>query len=139
MPWKRIIYCSHATVPMDKAVNLAELLGASARNNRRDEITGVLAYAEGIFIQAIEGLPHAVDDLMARLKRDSRHRDLVVLGEDLASDRAFPIWMMESPAMRPERTKLLRRLVEACEGSYGLALAMLLEMINEQKDHRQMA
>ncbi|WP_392354468.1 BLUF domain-containing protein [Brevundimonas sp. LF-1] len=42
---------------MEHPLNLAEILGASARNNRQDEITGVLAYADGTFIQVIEGSP----------------------------------------------------------------------------------
>lgn len=45
MRWKRVIYCSRSTVSLENSLNLAELLGASARNNRRDEITGLLAYA----------------------------------------------------------------------------------------------
>lgn len=82
MRWKRIIYCSHATVSMENPLNLAQVLGASARNNRRDEITGVLAFSDGMFIQAIEGPDNAVDRLMARLRDDTRHRDLKVLGVD---------------------------------------------------------
>jgi len=120
---------------MENPLNLAEILGASARNNRRDEITGVLAYAEGTFIQAIEGQPHAVDALMTRLRSDSRHTDIAVLGQDWAEERAFPVWAMETPKMRPERTKLLSRLVEGCGESYGSALRMMLDLAAGQEDH----
>ena len=135
MRWKRVIYCSNATVSMENALNLAEILGVSARNNRRDEITGLLAHAGGIFIQAVEGPPHAVDALMARLRSDTRHRDLRVLGEDVASERAFPAWVMETPKMRPDRTLLLRELVESCEVSYGTALKLMLEMADDQEHY----
>lgn len=136
MRWKRVIYCSRSTVSMENPLNLAEILGASARNNRRDEITGVLAYAEGTFIQAIEGQPHAVDAL-TRLRSDSRHTDLRVLGEDVGAKRAFPVWVMETPKMRPDRAKLLSRLVERCGESYGSALRMMLDLAAEQEDHRR--
>lgn len=137
MRWKRLIYCSRATVPMEQTLNIAELLGVSARNNERDEITGVLAFAEGLFIQALEGRKEAVDGLMTRLRADSRHRDIMVLGEDRAAERAFPIWVMETPKMRPSRTALLRTLVEeGCEGSYGKALGMMLELASGQEDQR---
>ena len=53
----------HATVPVDQPLHLANILGASARNNRYEGITGVLAFADGIFIQAIEGPTHAVKPL----------------------------------------------------------------------------
>ena len=137
MRLKRLIYCSHATVAMEHPLNLAELLGVSARNNRRDEITGVLVFADGMFIQAIEGAEHAVDGLMTRLRSDTRHRDVKVLGDDKAAKRAFPIWVMETPKMRPDRTALLHKLVEGCEGSYGHALKMMLELADEQEDQRR--
>ncbi len=140
MRWKRVIYCSHAMVAMEHPLNLAELLGVSARNNERDEITGLLAFSEGMFIQALEGRKEAVDGLMTRLRADSRHRDIMVLGEDHASERAFPVWVMETPKMRPSRTALLRTLVEeGCEGSYGKALGMMLELAEGQDDQRHWA
>lgn len=139
MRWKRVIYCSHSTVSMENPLNLAEILGASARNNRRDEITGVLAHADGLFIQAVEGPPHAVDALMVRLRSDIRHRDLRVIGEDISSERAFPVWVMETPRMRPDRTASLRELVKSCEGSFGSALRVMLELSQEQEDQRRTA
>jgi len=139
MSLKRIIYCSHATVSMDNALNLSEILGASARNNRRDEITGVLAFADGIFIQAIEGPQHAADGLMTRLRTDARHRDVKVLGEDRAVARAFPIWVMETPKIRPDHTALLHKIVGGCESSYGHALKMMLELAREHEDQKQRA
>lgn len=140
MRWKRVIYCSHATVAMEHPLNLAELLGVSARNNERDEITGLLAFSGDVFIQALEGRKEAVDGLMTRLRADSRHRDIMVLGEDHASERAFPVWVMETPKMRPSRTALLRTLVEeGCEGSYGKALRLMLEMAEGQDDQRHWA
>lgn len=137
MRWKRTIYCSHATVPVENPLNLAELLGVSARNNERDEITGALVFADGIFIQALEGREHVVDALMSRLRADTRHRDLNVLGEDFAIERAFPVWIMKTPKMSPSRTNLLRKLVEGCEGSYEQALGMMLELSREQADQRR--
>ena len=139
MSVKRVIYCSHATVSMENALNLAELLGVSARNNRRDDIKGVLAFSGGIFIQAIEGPQHATDGLMTRLRSDARHRDVKVLGEDRAVERAFPIWVMETPKMRPDHTALLNKIVGGCESSYGHALKMMLELAREHEDQKQRA
>jgi hypothetical protein len=55
MDLKRVIYCSKAAVPMSSLLNVASILAVSSRNNERDDISGLLAYAEGTFIQAIEG------------------------------------------------------------------------------------
>lgn len=137
MLWKRIIYCSHATVPVENPLNLAELMGVSARNNRRDDITGALVFADGMFIQALEGRQYLVDGLMRRLLTDTRHRDVKVLGEDFAAHRAFPVWVMETPKMAPSRTELLRKLTATCGGSYEQALGMMLELNREQVDQRR--
>jgi len=138
MHYKRIIYCSHATVSMEDPLNLSEILGAAASNNRRNEITGVLAFADGIFIHAIEGREHDVDELISRLRADPRHRDLKVIGVEFDKKRAFAVWVMETPKMRPNRSALLRKLVEeGCEGSYRKALKMMLELSDEYEDQRQ--
>lgn len=140
MRWKRLIYCSHARVSMENPLNLSEILGASARNNRRDEITGILAFADGMFLQAIEGRQGVVDGLMARLLADPRHHKVKVLGEDFSTERAFSVWVMETPKMRPDRLAMLRTLVEeGCEGSYGKALGMTLKLAQEQADQRSWA
>jgi hypothetical protein len=60
MDLKRVIYCSKAAVPMSSLLNVASILAVSSRNNERDDISGLLAYAEGTFIQAIEGPVQAV-------------------------------------------------------------------------------
>jgi len=62
-----------------------------------------------------------------------------VLGEEMASERAFSVWVMDSPRMQPDRISLLGKLVEECEGSYGQALDMMLELASEQEDQRRRA
>ncbi len=68
MRWKRVIYCSRSTVSMEHPLNLSEILGASARSNRRDEITGVLAYAEGQLV-LIDRITASRTSSAARLSR----------------------------------------------------------------------
>ena len=42
-------------------------------------ITGVLVYAEGVFLQVLEGETEAITLLMARISRDLRHEAVAVL------------------------------------------------------------
>ena len=131
MRWQRTIYCSEAAVPMDQLLNVANILAVSSRYNERDNITGLLAYADGTFIQVIEGPPQAVKALMSRLEGDRRHRNIRVLGTDLSTDRAFTAWIMETPKVRPEHAALLKRLIEGCDSPYGDALRMMLDMARQ--------
>lgn len=58
---------------------LAQILGVSDRNNRRDCITGLLIAHERRFMQVAEGARADVEALMTRLTSDQRHRNIRVL------------------------------------------------------------
>lgn len=74
----QILYCSLATRPMNE-VAIHGLAKTAARLNRLDHITGMLLYADGVFVQLIEGPREAVGHLWARLLRDPRHWGVVQL------------------------------------------------------------
>lgn len=130
MDLKRVIYCSKAAVPMSSLLNVASILAVSSRNNERDDISGLLAYAEGTFIRAIEGPVQAVESLMVRLAGDPRHSNMRVVGTDLATDRAFNAWIMETPRVRPEHAAMLKAIINGCEAPYGQALRMMLDLFH---------
>ena len=85
---QRAIYVSDAT---DQAgpnlLSLAEILGVSDANNRRDHVTGVMAYHRGQFIQVIEGRRADLDRLIRRLKADPRHSNLRFLTDGAVAER----------------------------------------------------
>lgn len=73
---------------------LDSILAESRRNNERSGITGMLLYADGNFIQAIEGPEEAIDSLLNRLRGDPRHRNLTIIARYPIEDRQFPNWSM---------------------------------------------
>lgn len=74
---QRAIYISDAVGEAgSNLVSLAQILGVSDANNRRDHLTGVLAFHRGQFIQAVEGKRADLDRLIRRLKADPRHTNL---------------------------------------------------------------
>jgi hypothetical protein len=74
----QILYCSLASKPMDHEA-IQRLTRSAAKLNRMDHITGMLMYADGVFVQLIEGPRGAVNELWARLLRDKRHYGVVQL------------------------------------------------------------
>lgn len=60
---------------------LAQILGASEANNRRDQITSGMLTHGGRVIQVVEGARSDVDRLMRRLQADPRHRNLRILSD----------------------------------------------------------
>lgn len=96
-----VVYVSSA-VERFAQDELDEILEASRRNNRRDGITGMLLYADGNFMQAVEGPEEAIERLFARLELDPRHRDVIVIGRFPITEREFGQWAMGFRRLRPD-------------------------------------
>ena len=108
MPLHRAIYVSDAVgEAATSLLDLAQILGASERNNRRDGLTGVLMRHEGCFLQAIEGRRDDVDRLMDRLRADPRHQNLRLLSDLDVPDRLFREWPMTLAQMTPAANRVL--------------------------------
>lgn len=88
-----LTYMSTAVAPFDEAA-LVELLAASRENNHAAGLTGMLLYAEGHFIQTLEGPAEAVDATYRRISADQRHRDHIVALRDQVEQRTFGDWSM---------------------------------------------
>lgn len=95
---QRAIYVSDATGEAgSNLLSLAEILGVSGANNRRDRITGVLAYHDGQFLQVLEGRRTDLDRLIRRLRADPRHSNLRFLADGSIEGRTYaqaPIQML---------------------------------------------
>jgi len=89
----RYIYLSTATEPMTEE-DIEQILATSRRNNTPAEITGLLVYHDGHFLQVIEGPKEAVTDCVARIKQDPRHDAIFRLSSGPAAQRAFADWRM---------------------------------------------
>lgn len=88
-----VTYLSSATDLIGPA-RLVELLTAWRENNRTLDLTGMLLYSGGNFIQALEGPAGAVESLLATIGVDPRHRDLTVLQREQVQVRDYPDWSM---------------------------------------------
>ncbi|MCK7592357.1 BLUF domain-containing protein [Pseudomarimonas salicorniae] len=99
-----ICYLSSATRPFDEAA-LEGLLSESRRNNAHSGVSGVLLYADGDFLQYLEGPSAAVDETMLRIRGSRRHRGLRVLLDEPIEQRVFADWWMG--LARPTRSHFL--------------------------------
>ncbi len=89
----QLIYLSNAK-PELKQVELDRILEVSRRNNPPRDITGLLVFANGVFIQVLEGPSAGVHKLFETICDDSRHQDVAMLGEYIGQDRIFTKWSM---------------------------------------------
>lgn len=90
---KSITYVSSATRLLTPP-ELMALLEQSRENNVKHDVTGMLLYKGGSFMQVIEGPDDAIDRLYANIKKDIRTHLVITLLEDKIEAREFPAWTM---------------------------------------------
>lgn len=88
-----LVYVSLAVRKMTDT-DLSELLATSRKNNAKQEITGLLLYRDGFFIQALEGEESVIDALFKKIRKDQRHSDVLLLFKEPIDERSFAEWSM---------------------------------------------
>ena len=88
-----IVYISAATSDF-REDDLDAMLATARRNNGASGITGMLLYAEGAFIQVLEGETEALDTTMERIRRNPLHRHILEIHRAEISERSFSGWAM---------------------------------------------
>ena len=80
-------------------LSIAQILGISERNNRRDEITAGIMFHDGWCLHAMEGRRADLDRLMRRLREDRRLQNIRVLVDRPITDREFcePMGLCNDP------------------------------------------
>lgn len=88
-----VVYRSEAVLPEADVSNIDILREALARNPGL-ELTGFLYREHGRFLQVLEGPRGSIESMMARIRKDWRHRSIVVLEEGSLTRRRFGEWSM---------------------------------------------
>lgn len=74
--------------------DISNLLVSCRTNNTRNEITGMLIYFDGTFVQFLEGPENTINILFDKIKNDKRHQEIIPLVEGIATQREFGDWSM---------------------------------------------
>lgn len=88
-----LLYRSQAVAPMSDA-ELAALVDQSQVWNDQHNITGLLCYSKGHFVQVLEGAATDVHALYDRIRRDKRHHHVQTLSDYATDKRWFADWRM---------------------------------------------
>lgn len=72
--------------------DLDSLAGRARARNRSLDVTGMLLFEDGCFLQTLEGPPPAVAQVWSSIQRDGRHNHIEVLSEHMAAARLFSDW-----------------------------------------------
>ncbi len=103
-----LVYVSLANQEMSDK-HLQDLLKKAREKNEALSITGMLLYRDGFFMQALEGEKADIEGLFEIIKKDARHRDVLLINKKPIKQRGFPDWTMGF-------NKIDNKDVEAIEG-----------------------
>ena len=81
--------------PAEESAKLTDIVGVAKRKNPEFDITGVLFYLEGKFLQVIEGPKEHIAQLMQNISADPRHKNVNVLIDTPVEMRGFQQWNMD--------------------------------------------
>jgi|UniRef100_D5X5X2 hypothetical protein len=92
-PMIRMIYASRIS-PNFGPADVHDILNTSRRNNQPLGLTGMLVFADGFFLQALEGARSKINTIYAKILRDPRHNQSAILSYQEIDKRLFGDWSM---------------------------------------------
>lgn len=107
-----LVYVSRSTLSLNgDAAEVMDIVQVANARNALLGVTGALVYTELHFAQVLEGSARAIDELMASIRNDQRHRDVTVVAEHKTSSRRFGSWAMAYAGPSPYLDRHLKPLI----------------------------
>jgi hypothetical protein len=76
------------------SADLEQILVDARTGNEARDVTGVLIYVDGVFLQILEGERETLESLVASIHDDVRHASMKVFHGAEITQRAFDDWRM---------------------------------------------
>jgi len=90
-----LLYCSISVAPKMTNVDIDQLLASARRRNLAENVTGMLIYHQGEFVQILEGSKNSVESLYEQfIDADPRHTRINKEQQNPISHRRFNEWSM---------------------------------------------
>lgn len=90
---QQLVYHSYARAPFTEE-QLVTLLEQARHHNEPRDLTGLLFYYEGQFVQLLEGCATEVEPLYAQIQQDERHQQVTTWYDGTSTERVCAGWSM---------------------------------------------
>lgn len=134
-----LVYISEAAEDISYT-DIQDILASSRRNNARDEITGLLIFRDGHFLQLLEGDEKSVRKVLNKILLDDRNYSLRVLVEARSDERLYPTWNMAfcdgdiSPNSKQDLIDLFDTCLEGAADKRSLIMPMLKQFSKSARE-----
>lgn len=119
MKYRRLIYTSQP-VKQFNVDELINLLHDARAYNTIDNICGVLLHRRDYFLQVIEGGKEPIENLLIRLRKDVRHKNIVIIYDGFVDRRVFSNWAMGVADLMSPELSLLPGICSDLSGSQAV-------------------
>lgn len=128
---RSLLYVSTNLVEFpDRQGQIESIVDVARARNRTLEVTGALISTETAFAQVLEGSADMVEEVMASIRRDTRHTDLRVVSDQEIKERRFPSWSMAYSG----RSQYVQRLVDPLRAPDETTEAMTLRLVRFMRE-----
>ena len=104
---KRLTYVSKLNALLNEE-EIIEIGRLASLNNQKLDVTGILISVRDYFFQILEGEEKTVDNLVEKIRRDSRHHDITILSSETGcEERLFTHWGMKTVALNESNDLML--------------------------------
>lgn len=97
--------------------SINKILEVSRKNNNQNNVTGILLYRNGEFLQLLEGDKFDVYFTLKKIREDERHTNLEIFHEAEIEDRLFDKWSMAFKTEQDFNPELDNRIEELKQNS----------------------
>lgn len=73
---------------------LAQILSVARSRNQAEQLTGILVFGDGGFVQTLEGPKSGLLRVFNSILQDRRHHGVITVKQDEIEERAFADWSM---------------------------------------------
>ncbi len=134
-----IVYMSSTTLSNDAVEReLANIASTAQEHNAKQDISGVLFFENGHFLQALEGDEPTLRKLYGKICEDPRHTNVNTLVDTAISQRSFPDWSMDTffvdtpELINPDTINTIRSLYSRTfDMNTGNLISFIKKMIDE--------
>lgn len=110
---RSIFYVSRATSELEGNAGIDLIVRRAKSFNHDKNVTGVLLYHAGLFMQLVEGERDVIEDLFyKKIEKDRRHQDVVVLFDQDVPTRLCPDWQMGYHPMTELDLRIVNKILD---------------------------
>ncbi|MDP3280367.1 MAG: BLUF domain-containing protein [Nitrosomonas sp.] len=104
---KRLVYVSKLSLPLNQK-EILEIGRKASLNNQKIDVTGILIGVGDYFFQILEGEEATINQLVEKISRDPRHRDVTILSAETdCEERLFSDWNMKAVTLNESNDLIL--------------------------------